>query len=492
MQKRQRPACNAAPLSGAAIARAFIKRSFPKIITLSMVMVLLFLRQPGHAQQQALSLEEAVNTGVSNYQSIRAKQHYVQSSSSLVKNARNEYLPNVILSVQHNYGTVNGQFGPLSGVGGLGVASAGPSYSDQSWNAAFGALYLINTNWEVFTFGRVRSNIQLANVQVRRDSADLLQEQFVHRVKIAGSYLTLLIAQRLGNNAQSNLDRAMAVLESVRARTRTGLNAGVDSSLANAEVSRARLALIEARNNEQQIGNQLAQLLNTPPADFVLDTIFFHRIPTEFNSPVLPEENPQVKFYKARIDQSTAAERFLKKGTMPSLSLFGAFQSRASGFDYNYSPEFPDRYSKSYSDGIRPDRSNYVVGLSLAWNLMSPWKVKQRVNAQEFITAAYQSEYDLIVTQLKDQLVLYDQRIGNSLQSVREVPLQYKAASDAYLQKSVLYKNGLTNIVDLQQALYILNRAETDMSVAYINVWQALLLKAAASGDFDLFINQAR
>ncbi|HSC39759.1 MAG TPA: hypothetical protein VLD19_17865, partial [Chitinophagaceae bacterium] len=88
--------------------------------------------------------------------------------------------------------------------------------------------------------------------------------------------------------------------------------------------------------------------------------------------------------------------------------------------------------------------------------------------------------------------LLSDQRIANSLQSVQEVPLQYKAAADAYNQKSVLYKNGLTNIIDLQQALYALNKAETDNSVAYVNVWQALLLKAAASGDFDLFIRQVR
>jgi hypothetical protein len=60
------------------------------------------------------------------------------------------------------------------------------------------------------------------------------------------------------------------------------------------------------------------------------------------------------------------------------------------------------------------------------------------------------------------------------------------------VQKSVLYKNGLTNIVDVQQALYALNRAETDMSISYINTWQALLLKAAASGDFDLFRRQVQ
>jgi hypothetical protein len=40
--------------------------------------------------------------------------------------------------------------------------------------------------------------------------------------------------------------------------------------------------------------------------------------------------------------------------------------------------------------------------------------------------------------------------------------------------------------------LYTLNRAQTDLSVAYINVWQALLLKAATSGDFELFRQQAQ
>ncbi|MGC4037584.1 MAG: TolC family protein, partial [Chitinophagaceae bacterium] len=89
-----------------------------------------------------------------------------------------------------------------------------------------------------------------------------------------------------------------------------------------------------------------------------------------------------------------------------------------------------------------------------------------------------------------DQLILADQRIANSLLAYKEVPVQYKAAADAYTQKSVLYKNGLTNIVDLQQALYTLNKAETDLGVAYIQVWQALLLKSAASGDFDLFLRQ--
>jgi outer membrane protein TolC len=174
------------------------------------------------------------------------------------------------------------------------------------------------------------------------------------------------------------------------------------------------------------------------------------------------------------------------------VNLFGIFQSRGSGFDYLYSPSTNPKYSNSYFDGIKPTRSNYVAGLSIAWNITSIAKIKQQVKAQQFLTAAYKNEYDQVTTQLQDQSILADQRIDNSLQSAREVPLQYQAASEAFLQKTVLYKNGLTNIVDLQQAQFALNRAQTDRDVANINVWQSLLLKAAASGDFDLFIRQVK
>jgi outer membrane protein TolC len=266
----------------------------------------------------------------------------------------------------------------------------------------------------------------------------------------------------------------------------------VDSSIANADVSAAKLQLIQSTDYAQQLSNRLTQLLNIAPAGFVLDTLFLSKIPDSLSTPFPVEQNPQVKFYQSRIDQSISTVDYIRKSIRPGLNLFGIYQGRGSGFDYNYSPVTGDNYTKDYFNGINPVRSNYAFGISLAWNLLSPGKIKHQVRAQQLITEAYRDEYDLVATQLKDQLALSDQRIANSLQSVQEVPLQYKAAADAYNQKSVLYKNGLANIVDLQQALYALNKAETDQSVAYINVWQSLLLKAAASGDFDLFLKQVR
>ncbi len=78
----------------------------------------------------------------------------------------------------------------------------------------------------------------------------------------------------------------------------------------------------------------------------------------------------------------------------------------------------------------------------------------------------------------------------NALAEFAEAPVQVKSATDAYTQKSVLYKNGLSNIVDVTQTLYTLNLAETDQDISENNVWAALLLKAAAVGDFGIFINE--
>lgn len=438
-----------------------------------------------------LLLSEAIKNGLQNYQNIAAKQYYAQASAALVKNAKNEYLPNIVAAVQQNFGTVNGQFGPLSAYGVAGTTSSGPTYSTQSWTAAFGGVYVINTNWEAFSFGRLQSRIDYAVAQLKKDSADIAQEQFILSVKISGAYLNLLVAETMYSTAAANLERVKYVQQVVLARTKSGLNAGVDSSIANAEVSKAKLLIIDARNNEQQYRNQLSQLMNLPPINYLADSSFLNVLPKNYTTSFTVAQNPQVDFYKARVNQSNSYQHLLAKSILPGLNIFGIFQSRASGFNYNYSAG-NNNYSKNYFDGINPTRSNYVAGVSMAWNIMSIAKIKHQTEAQQFISKGLQNEYDLIATQLNDQLILADQRIENSIQSWQETPIQYKAAADAYGQKSVLYKNGLTNIIDLQQALYLLSRAETDRSVAFVNVWQSLLQKAAASGDFDLFLKQTR
>ncbi len=100
------------------------------------------------ARAQVLSLKDAVQTALNNYGTIKAKANYLNASKASAEQARRDYLPNFSVSAQQDYGTINGQNGPLYGFGGLGVASSGMAMPEQNWNAAFGALYLANVNWE--------------------------------------------------------------------------------------------------------------------------------------------------------------------------------------------------------------------------------------------------------------------------------------------------------------------------------------------------------
>jgi outer membrane protein TolC len=460
----------------------------------SFAFVLLLLLPGIQARSQTLTLQVAVNLALNNYGTVKAKGSYLKASQALVKEASSVYLPNLNLAAQQAYGTANGQFGPVVAFGGLTAASSGPPFLTQNWNAAFGGLYLANISWDFFSFGRVREYVRVAEAEVLQDASDLDQEKFQLQVKVSGAYLNLLAAQRIKISQEKNLLRANALLSVVSARTKNGLNPGVDSSQANAEVSNAKIALTNAINYEADQASQLAFLMGTTYQEFHLDTVFISRIPASLYDSVPNNEtqHPVLKFYQSRVDVSRQQEKYFDRFKYPVFSLVGVVQSRGSGFESNYSQINPDAFSHSYWNGVKPTSSNYLLGIGVTWNLTNPIRVHQLVTAQEWTSRGLQNEYELVSQQIKTQLALADQKIKYAIANYQEAPIQMKAASDAYLQKSVLYKNGLTNIVDVTQTLYMLNRAETDRDISDSNVWQALLLKAAATGDFGLFANEIK
>ncbi len=445
------------------------------------------------AQQKPLTIKEAVKTALQNYGTIKAKANFINASKAALQGTRRDALPDLSLSVQQDYGTINGQSGPLYGFRGLGASSGGPSLESQSWASAFGSLYLANINWDFFSFGRVRERVNAAKLAVVRDQNDLEQEKFEHQIRVAAAYLNLLAAQRLTRSQQNNLDRASRLRDVVVARTKNGLNPGVDSSQANAEISAAKISLVRARDYEQEQANQLAQFMGIITQDFTLDSLFISRIPTSIynsSSRQASTVHPVLKFYQSQVDVSLQQLKYLRTFNYPTFSLFGIVQTRGSGFDYNYGSQFPKAYSTGYWSGVQPNRSNYLTGIGFIWNLTTPLRIQQQLLSEKYNSLALTDQYNLVEQQFQNDLLLASNKIKNALENYREAPIQVKAASDAYLQKSVLYKNGLSNIVDITQALYTLNRAETDRDIAYSNVWQALLLKASASGDFGLFINE--
>lgn len=455
------------------------------------ITLLFFLIFASIGYAQTLSLKEAVKTGLENYGSIRAKNNYTNASKETLKQSRRDYLPNLNLSAQQDYGTVNGQNGPLYGFGGLGVASSGLPLPEQNWNSAFGALYLVNMNWDFFTFGKTQEKINLSKIDVQAKEKDLQQEKFQQEIKISAAYLNLLASQRLLISQQKNLDRAEVFKKTAVARVKNGLLAGVDSTLATAEVSKAKIALNLARNFVKEQNNKLVDLMGVAPQDFVTDTLFVTQIPKELikENAATDSLHPLLQYYKTKIDYSNQQVKLYKRFYYPTMTAFGVLQTRASGFENSYATD-QHAFSRNYWDGVNPDRTNYLVGIGITWNLTTPFRSSKQVSAQKFVSQALQEEYNQADRELKSQLTFAEDKIKITLENYAEAPIQVDAAKRAYIQKSTLYKNGLTDLTDLTQTIYTLNRAEIDRDIVNNNVWQSYLLKVAATGNFDLFINE--
>jgi len=460
---------------------------YPKIIAFGMLCLL-----TANANGQVLKLSDAFERSTKNYHTIKSKEARVKASSQHIDFQKSQYLPDVTALAQQSFGTINALNGPMYAYGGLGAASTSMPLSEQNWNSAFGSLYLANVNWNLFTFGRLKSQVTAAKADQVVKISDLDQEIFQHQVKVGATYLNLIASQRIKYVQERNHYRAKIFFEMTESRANSGLIPEVDASLAKAEVSNALSAQIKAYDKELHYSKQLAVLMGEPFQHYQMDSLY------NTSQPHAPVDNrtsfanhPAMVFQQSRIDHSIENERLAQANRMPTLSAFGVIQGRGSGFDWNYVQD-NSAFSSSYLKGVGINRGNYLLGFNLSWNLTNIFRNDHKKKEQQYITQSFKHDYDLMNEELLAQDALAKARFENAEENLQETKTQLEAASLAYKQHTALYENGLTTLVDFTQALYTLNRAEIEYEIAQNNIWQALLLQAAAQGDLNLLLNASQ
>src|SRR5258708_7399069 len=130
-----------------------------------------------------LTLPQALRIAVTNYPRIKAAQNIANASALEVKAAKQDGLPDLTLGIQAAYGTLDGSNGLSNGVSGLTTLTGGPTTPTQNWKAAFGALYLTNIDWNLYSFGLQRAHVAAAQGQYNQDKQALAQELFQQQVK---------------------------------------------------------------------------------------------------------------------------------------------------------------------------------------------------------------------------------------------------------------------------------------------------------------------
>jgi len=436
-----------------------------------------------------ITLLQALDLAEKNYPSIKAKEAAQQASGYHLRSVKDEYIPDFLIQDQDLFATANTVTGAYFSNEGLAIPVSGTlkNYSDQAvWNS-FATLMV---DWKFFNFGKIKADVRVAQNELKEHMYDYENEVFQLKIKVADTYLFLIALEQLELVQEQNLAREKSFYQMTKAYSQSGIKAGVDSSVARAELSKAYLLLFKSRKNVDVQKFNLMSFMGRN-TDFTVDTsIFFSKIPPLiFPDTIDLPNNPLLKLYSNNIDLYQSQAKVIKLSYLPSLHLLGAGWARGSGVKdvNNNTVLYP-----SLTEGIPFEAYNYMVGVSFIWNLSSAPRIYSEYHSESLLAKAAQYNYSKVYIESKDELNQANLEIKNAMDEIKESPIQYRAALDAYNQSKSRYDAGLSTFYEITQALYVLNRAEADQLAAYNNLWRAFLKQAAAIGDLNIFTSQVK
>lgn len=257
-----------------------------------------------------------------------------------------------------------------------------------------------------------------------------------------------------------------------------GLKPGVDSAIAAAELSKAKLNLIDINNNYNQVRIQLGVFTGLDTVQIQPDTINNQRLMVLLDSeaPDSTTTHPMLAYYNAVYQQQRAAADVIRKSRLPKVNLMAAGWMRGSSGSFN------DVYDKNLWSGLGYSRYNYLLGLGITYNLTDLKRTREKVAVQQYRSEVAAQQLETTRTTLSGLLQQAQSDIQTSRDKLKELPVQLAAARAAARQKMALYRGGLTNIIDVTTALFVLNRAETDLVQTRDAAWKALF-RAAYAGN---------
>ncbi|MHB8259752.1 MAG: TolC family protein [Bacteroidia bacterium] len=440
-----------------------------------------------------LTLPQAIKIAEANYPAIKAREAELKSSQSDLRATKTQYLPAVLMQDQATYGSINAVRGSFIPNAGMALPISG-GISDNSTNmqGVYGSYCSAVINWSVFNFGKIKANVDASKAGVKWADSQYQNELFQHEVQVSDAYLLLLVAQKIVRVAENNLERVRVLRDAIKAFTNSGIRPGVDSSLVNAEYSKAKIFLLQSKSTETAKRLHLIELLGLlQQKNIIVDTMaFLSSQPQDFvadvnaykNSPILKIKETEITLY-----QRMAIAK--KRSFLPSINLLGSYGGRgtgasnaaplpATGFDLNSSP----------SAGLPFKAQNYLVGVYMLWNVFDYFRISNEYKSMSFKTERVKHEYEEESLKAKEELENAIIQMQLAIQQAMEAPIQYEAANNAYQQSKARYDAGLGTLTELSQTYYLLNSAAVDLSVARSNVWRSLLLKSAATGDITLFL----
>ena len=439
------------------------------------------------------TLKEALDLAKRNYPLIKSRTAQIEAATNDVSAVRASYLPKAGFQAQALFATSNQVRGAYYSVDGLAVPVAGGiKLTDFDNKPAWTSLGAFTVDWKAITFGRLRADKNAAQSRLAHSEQLLQQEIFEHQIRVIDAYLLALNTQKIAQLQQRNVVRTQNILTVTSANAASGLKAGIDSSVAAVEATKARIQYMNSLNIAQMQNVVLSELIGRPGETIRIDTMHFYRqLPYQ---PLVDSiglaSHPRLKPKQLEIDVANNTAKQIRLNNMPTFSLMGSVWGRGSGISQNMNPDQSFSINSSITEGLPFRAYNYMLGATITWLPTRYFETRHRYRSQQQQAISIKENYKLISQQLTTSQKNAALQFDMAYQTAEQTPIQVAAAKQALAQSNARYESGIESIMVLTQVGDLYNNSQTDYLVSVNNLWRALLMKAAAHGDLNLFLEQ--
>lgn len=319
----------------------------------------------------------------------------------------------------------------------------------------------VDLQWPIYSGGRLDALERAARAEAAAVTADVAAAQTDLRLEVARAFWALVTARAAVVVLEQGVTRSQANLTEVRERFNAGLIPPNEVASAEAQESRARMLLIEARNQSDVSAADLARLIGLEPAQAIEPTATLDR-------PALPlaqvdalladarQSRSERRAMERRIDAAKDQEVAALAGKRPTVAVVG-------GVDYaKPNPKiFPreDRWQDSWD-----------IGVTVGWTLWDGGRTAADVAAAAHTTSAARErllEFDSVLALEVRQRAL---EIESGRAAVAAAADGVRAATEARRVVAERYRVGVNTQIEVLDAEYALLQAELDRTRALANV----------------------
>jgi len=437
---------------------------------------------PQPAVNSPLTLALVIQEAEAKYPAIRAAQEQQEAARNAIGVAKTAYLPHADVLWQTNRATTNRPNVSLipQPIVPVPAPPARPVTGHSDWNTATGVLLA----WQPFDFGVRHAQVGVARFgyEAAQHGTDLSRLDVASAA--AGAYLDVVAAHQKVQVQQANVDRMETFAKNVHVLVDNALRPGADASQADAQLALARTQLIQAQTQEQVRLEALANFLQVPAQQLVIDgEDVLSTPPTSPLNETSSETHPQAQQLAALLNQQKEQVHLLSRSYVPNFNLYGSASGLGAGLTSTSSPVF-----EGGTSGLAPNVLNWAVALQVTFPAFQIFTIHEQKKQQHAQLLSTQAAYQQTLGDLSTQ----ERQARDMLQGARRVaentPVEVAAARDAERQQQARYKSGLATVVDVTAAEAALAQAEGDDAVERVNVWRGLVGVAEAQGDLTPFL----